>query len=229
MAISNNNYTTMPNDNVEQLIPFLTPGLKFSINLEFGPHDTYAFNADYIGCKLGQYLIAEFPKKVQEVLVMRQVNNVEVVVRGITQSKLGHIIAFKSSILGSVNSPTGLLFLRMPKHFASKPIRSHERYSLDIPISIKSNTVSYEAIMLDFSVNGCAIFIKGENTLDTNSEIAVESELSALLPEALVYSIVSIEKQKQGHRFGIKFNQTIEMTSELKHALLEKTFLATPV
>ncbi|MGF1908499.1 flagellar brake protein [Vibrio kasasachensis] len=214
---------------MELLIPFLTPGLKFSIKLEFSAQDNYAFNADYIGCKLNQYLIVEFPKKLQEALVMRQINNAEVVVRGITQSKLGHIIAFKSSILGSVNSPTGLLFLRMPKHFASKPIRSYERYPLDLPITVKANTVSYEAVMLDFSINGCAIFIKGENALDAESDIVIESELTPFLPEAVVHSIVSIEKQKQGHRFGIKFDQNIEMTPELKHALLEKTFLATPI
>ncbi|WP_114764748.1 PilZ domain-containing protein [Vibrio rhodolitus] len=219
----------MPNNNVELLIPFLAPGLKFSVKLEFGSMDSFSFNCDYIGCKLGQYLILEFPKKVQEALVMRQVNNAEVIVRGITQSKLGHIIAFKSSILGSINSPTGLLFLRMPKHFASKPIRSHERYPLDLEVTIKANTVSYEATMLDFSLNGCACFIKGENSLEKSSLIEIESELSAFLPSNLACTVVSIEKQKLGHRFGIKFNQTIEMNAELKQLLLEKTFIATPL
>ncbi|WP_162048112.1 flagellar brake protein [Vibrio taketomensis] len=219
----------MPNENVELLIPYLKPNLKLSVKLEFGPIESFTFSSNYIGCKPNHYLIVEFPKKAQEALVMRQISNVEVIVRALTQSKLGHIIAFKSSVLGTVVSPAGIMFLRMPKHFASKPIRTHERYPLNLSIDIKSNTISYQAEMLDFSINGCAIFIKGENTLALNDELTIESDFSHLLPESLKFSIVSIEKQKRGHRFGVKFNQTIEMSTELKQFLLEQSFSSTPI
>ncbi|EGU47784.1 hypothetical protein VII00023_20362 [Vibrio ichthyoenteri ATCC 700023] len=219
----------MPQNNVEQLIPFLTAGLKLSVNLEFGPNDLHSFNADYIGCKLGQYMIIEFPKKSQEVLVMRQLNNVSVVIRAITHSKLGHIIAFKSSVLASISSPTGLLLIRMPQHFASKPIRNHERYPIDIPVQVVSNTVSYDATMVDFSITGCALYISGENSLSMESDLEINCEFSSFLPTNLAYSIVSIDKTLQGHKLGIKFDQAIELSSDFKHALLEKSFLATPL
>lgn len=219
----------MSQNSIEHLIPLLTAGLKLSVNLEFGPNDTHSFTGDYIGCKVGQYLIVELPKKSQEVLVMRQLSNVAVVIRAITLSKLGHIVAFKSSVLASFSAPTGLLLIRMPQHFASKPIRSYERYSIDIPVQITVNTVTYEATMTDFSITGCALHISGENNLNIANIIDVDSELSASLPQSLVYSIVSIEKTKQGHKLGVKFDRSIELNSELKHTLLEKAFLATPL
>ncbi|GAB2650867.1 hypothetical protein GCM10026988_19250 [Vibrio panuliri] len=160
---------------------------------------------------------------------MRQVANAQVVIRGITQSKLGHIIAFKSSILGTVTMPAGLMFLRMPKHFASKPIRSHERYPVDEPITVLANTVTYEAVMQDFSVNGCAFFLKGENPFEKNTQISIESEFSRYWPSGITFTIVSIEKQTLGHRYGVKFDQTLEMSADLKHELLERSFVATPV
>ena len=219
----------MSQNSVEQLIPLLTPGLKLSVNLEFGPNDTHSFTADYLGCKLDQYLIIDLPKKSHDVLVMRQINNVAVVIRAVTLSKLGHIVAFKSSVLSCITAPTGIILLRMPKHFASKPIRNHERYLIDMLITVSSNTVMYEATMIDFSVTGCAIFIAGENNLNKNSIINVDSEFSTVLPKNLIYSIVSIEKTKHGHKFGIRFDQLIALDSQFKHTLLEKAFLAAPV
>ncbi|ANU38451.1 PilZ domain-containing protein [Vibrio scophthalmi] len=220
---------TMPQNNVDQLIPLLTAGLKLSINLEFGPNDTHSYNADYIGCKLGQYLIVELPKKSQEMLVMRQLNNVSVVVRAVTQSKLGHIIAFKSSVLACISAPTGLLLIRMPQHFASKPIRNYERYSINIPAQVTANTVTYEATMTDFSITGCALSIAGENNFEKEHVLEIACELSNALPQELTYSVVSIEKTKHGHKIGVKFDHTIELTQTLKQTLLEKSFQAKPL
>lgn len=213
----------------DQLVSFLSAGLKLSITLEFGPNDTHSFTADYLGCKLDQFFLVEFPKKAQELLVMRQINNVSVVIRAVTQSKLGHIIAFKSSILSSITTPTGLLFIRIPTHFESKPIRRHERYPLDIPIQVVANAVTYEATMVNLSMTGCAIFIQGENLLEPSSVIEISSELCPVLPDNLNYSIVTIEKQKQGHQLGIQFNQQLKLTDSLKTTLLEKAFRATPL
>ncbi len=219
----------MPNSHVEHLLPLLSAGLKLSVSLQFGPKDTYAFNSEYVGCKVDRFLLIDLPKKVQEALVMRQVSNVTIVVRAITQSKLGHIIAFKTSVLSIVNHPTNLMLLRIPSHFASKPIRNHERYPVDMPITVLSNTVSYNATMLDFSINGCAIFIGGENALESDSVIEIDSEFNAFFSKEMQLTIVSIEKQRTGHKFGIKFSHEVEMNTELKQALLEKAFLATPL
>lgn len=215
------------NDAATELVKLLIPGMRLSATIEFGPADQYPFNTHYIGCKANQFLIIDLPQKAKESLVMRKLNNAVIVIRGITNTKLGHIVAFKTSVISQISSPGHLIFLRMPQHFASKPIREHERYALDIPIEVKSNTISYKAAMVDFSVSGCAFFISGECELTKSSNIELDTPLNDLIPERLKYTIVGIQKEKKGHRFGIKFSEEIEMSDELKQELLEQSALST--
>ena len=209
---------------IDKLINLLKPGMRLSAKIEFGPDDEYAFSSQYIGCKPDGYLLIDLPMKAREALLMRKLENVLIVVRGITQTKLGNVIAFKTSILTQTNKPGCLLFLRMPQHFASKPIREHERYNLHIPATLTNNTVSYESHLIDFSVSGCAFFVKGENELETQSMITVDSELNDLLPEDIRYQVVSISRYANGHRLGIKFEPVLEMSDDLRTCLLEKVY-----
>ncbi|WP_194437176.1 PilZ domain-containing protein [Vibrio fluminensis] len=219
----------MEKDNLDSLLKLLTPNIRLSIRIEFGPDDCFTFSTDYIGSKGHKFLVVDYPKKVQSNLIMRQLKNGQVVIRAITQSKLGHIVAFKSTIIDSTTSPTGLIFIRMPSHFATKPIREHERYPIDIPVTVTANTVSYQGILSDISLNGCAIFIKGEDKLGKQTAVQLESELSPLLPDNLTSTIVSVEKRRFGHLFGVKFDQTLEFNEQIQRVLLEKSFNATLV
>ncbi|NRB68058.1 MAG: flagellar brake protein [Vibrio sp.] len=214
-------------DTATELVKLLVPGMRLSATIEFGPADQYPFNTHYIGCKASQFLIIDLPQKVTESLVMRKINNASIVIRGITNTKLGHVVAFKTSVISQISSPVPLIFLRLPQHFASKPIREHERYAMDFPIEIKSNTVSYKATMVDFSVSGCAFFISGESELSKSSTIELYTPLDELLPEDLKYTIVGIQKEKKGHRFGVKFNKNIQLSDQLKQELLEQSALST--
>ncbi|USD34229.1 MULTISPECIES: PilZ domain-containing protein [Vibrio] len=215
------------NDTASELIKLLAPGMRLSATIEFGPEDLQPFSTSYIGCKTNQFLIIDLPQKARESLVMRKLTNVAIIIRGITNTKLGHIVAFKTSIISQVSSPGALIFLRIPQHFASKAIREHERYALNVPIEVKSNTVSYNAVMVDFSVSGCAFFIPGESELSKASIIKLDTPLSEWLPDDIKYSIVGIQKENKGHRFGIKFNEEIVLSDELKQALLEQSALST--
>ncbi|MEZ8824771.1 PilZ domain-containing protein [Vibrio amylolyticus] len=206
---------------IDDLYPVLTPGLKLSAEIIFGPNDSYTFPTQLIGHKDDQYIIIDLSLKAKEALLMRKTDNVSIIIRGICNTKLGHVIAFKTRIISKVSNPVSVLFLKAPQHFISKPARTHERFSFDIPATIVEGTKSYDAHLIDFSVSGCALFMAGENELEKSSVIDVESEITALLDDGVKYNIANIKKQKDGHKIGIKFNNNIEMTDEIKHKVLE--------
>ncbi len=219
MAISNSN-------NDADIDKFLQLGMKLSVSLLFGPGDKYDFTTTLTGYKPAQYLILDLPPKALELLIMRKINNVETVIRGICSKDYGHIIAFKTSSFQSIRRPFNLLFLRPPQHFASKKIREHERYKFEIPATLKSSDRAISGTMVDFSASGCGVFIPGENELNSGSAVHIESDLNPLIPTDLTCSIVKITRQAKGHLIGIKFDQAITMSDELRKEVLEQAFHA---
>lgn len=216
---------THTHETLDELYTLLRPGVKLSVTLNFGPNDEFSFTSSYIGHKESQFFVLDFPQKAAEALIMRKLTNTEVIVRGITASKLGHVVAFKSSVMCKLNQPCHMLCVREPSHFATKTIRDHERFSVHMPVEIRSNNVSYQATIVDVSVSGCAVFITGENELSTSSAIELHNDLSKTLPKPPKYSIVSINKEKSGHKLGIKFSPELELTEELKTLFLEQAHL----
>ncbi len=198
----------------------LKPGMKLLVKLAFDATDTFGFSANLVGFKQDEYLIIDIPVKTQEALMIRKINNVSAAVHGLSDRKLGDIIAFNTSVLTSIYQPNYLLFLRFPKHFVSKPLRAHERYKLSLPAQIGVNTVNYPATMRDFSASGCALFVGGENELKCQTIVNIDSELSSYLPAELRYQIVSIQKQPQGHLIGIQFDNPITISEGLKRQLV---------
>ncbi|ENM5842930.1 flagellar brake protein [Vibrio mimicus] len=211
---------------LNKLALLLKPGMKMSAEIQFGPEDSYAFHTTLIGHKIEQHIILDLPLKAHEALVMRKVNNVQIVLRGMCDTELGHILAFKTSILQASTKPFCILFLRPPKHFATKAIRSHERYKVAIPAELNEDNKSYSGTLVDFSVSGCGVFIQGENELNKGSKVRINSELDPFLPKLIKSQIVNIRRQANGHLIGIQFDQPIALTEPLKKQVLEQAFLA---
>lgn len=213
---------------LSDLSKFLKPGMKISATIQFGPDDSYAFSTTLIGFKPEQFLLLDMPMKTQEALVMRKLTNVQIVVRGMCDTELGHVIAFKTSILQIISSPSALLFLRTPRHFVTKTIREHERYKIAIPVTLSEISTQFEknftGTLIDFSISGCGIFIAGENELTVNRPIRFNSELDALLPETLHSRIANIRRVSKGHMIGIQFDSPLVMSDELKMAMFDQTF-----
>lgn len=93
---------------------FLKPGMKLSINFEFGPKDKFSYSTVYLGIKENSYLILDIPMRLLEDQVMRKLHNADVIVRGVSDTELGHVLAFKSSVLMTAVRPS--------------PLYSHTRY-----------------------------------------------------------------------------------------------------
>ncbi|MGL4827966.1 MAG: PilZ domain-containing protein [Vibrio sp.] len=211
---------------LNKLALLLKPGMKVSVEIQFGPDDFYSFHTVLIGHKIDQHIILDLPLKAHQALVMRKLKNVQIILRGMSDTELGHIVAFQSSILQASTKPYCMLFMRPPRHFATKAIRGHERYKIAIPAELHEANRSYSGTLIDFSVSGCGVFIEGENELDKGSNVQINSELDPFLPKRIKSHIVNIRRQANGHLIGIRFDQPIVLTEILKKQVLEQAFLA---
>ncbi|ULN66132.1 flagellar brake protein [Vibrio gigantis] len=216
----------MHKDKNLELFRYLKPGTKTAGVLEFGPDDSLQINTLYIGHKEDQYLILELSQKATEALTLRKLTNVDIIVRAITDTELGHIIAFKTNVLAHISSPAHLIFLRPPSSFATKPIREHERYKVRLNCEVIFDTLSLDATLVDFSASGCGIYLTQQSDIDVGWKIQVNSDLNEYLDDDLVYKVVSKKRQKQGWLLGIQFPEHLDMSDELKTLLLEQAFVA---
>jgi c-di-GMP-binding flagellar brake protein YcgR len=212
---------------------FLSSEMKIMINIEFGPNDAYQFATRLVGYKPYHYLIIDYPHAVQEALVVRSLNNANVVMRGMSDTELGHIIAFKTSIAQISHKPFPMLFLRMPRHFVTKPIRQHKRIKISLPATIneRKGERKIDGTLVDFSVTGCGIFVgkqsysEEDNFLTKERYVSVHSSLTECIEHPLDIRIANIVKQPEGHFVGLHFSKALPFNDQLKHLLFEHTFL----
>ncbi|OQQ07863.1 flagellar brake protein [Vibrio splendidus] len=216
----------MHKDKNLELFRYLKPGTKTAGVLEFGPDDSIQISTLYIGHKEDQYLILELTQKATEALTLRKLTNVDIIVRAITDTELGHIVAFKTNVLAHVTSPAHLIFLRPPSNFATKPIREHERYKVGLSCEVTFDTLSLDATLVDFSASGCGIYLTQQSDIDVGWKIKVNSDLNEYLDDDMVYKVVSKKRQRQGWLLGIQFPEHLDMSDELKTLLLEQAFVA---
>lgn len=215
-----------PTEKKGDLNRYLKSGIRTAAVINFGPNDSIPVNGVYVGYKQDQYLIIELSQKSVESLTLRKLNNVDIVVRAVTDTELGHIVAFKTSILSSISKPAHLLFLRAPTNYASKPIREHERYKIDLECQVHFGTLTFDATILDFSLSGCGLYFSEQSDIDNGTKLKVQSTLSENLPEELVYQVVNKKKHNKGWLIGVQFKEPIEMNDNLKKELLEQAFLS---
>lgn len=218
-------------NNVEplDLIKYLKPGMKISATIQFGPDDNFTFATTLIGYKAEHFILLDMTLKTQEQLVMRKLNNAQIIVRGISDTELGHVVAFNTSIIQVTSLPSALLFVRIPKHFITKTIREHERYKVSLPVSLSEYNElqgerKFDGKLVDLSISGCGIYVGGENELNIKSRVNFSSDLDSFLPDSLTGYIVSIRRQQKGHLIGVQFEQPIELSDELKMTLFEHFF-----
>ncbi|CDT61905.1 conserved hypothetical protein [Vibrio coralliirubri] len=216
----------MHKDKNLELFRYLKPGTKTAGVLEFGPDDSIQTSTLYIGHKEDQYLILELSQKATEALTLRKLTNVDIIVRAITDTELGHIVAFKTNVLAHITSPAHLIFLRPPSNFATKPIREHERYKVRLSCEVTFDTLSLDATLVDFSASGCGIYLTQQSDIDVGWKIKVNSDLNEYLNDDLVYKVVSKKRQRQGWLLGIQFPEHLDMSDELKTLLLEQAFVS---
>lgn len=202
----------------KQCYQFLQIGMKLSLSL---PNNSSIKGVTVIllGYKVGEFVVVDtsgLSKTVQQ-----QLDDGEFVVRGLSDTSFGHVIAFRCHALSSSESPCSHLFLSSPTDFASKPIREHSRYKLSMPCTVSFGQSSIEGKIVDFSLTGCGIYLEQSHDFCKGLEVKVESALNQFLPAGMIFEVVTVRKQGRGSLLGIQFNQQVLMSNRLKTTLAE--------
>lgn len=217
--------------NKDELWEYLSCNMKMRVKLEFGPDDHYQFITSLIGYKTGHSIILDYPRSVMEALIVRKLTNVNVVISGISHTEMGHIVAFKSSVITTSTRPLPMLFCRVPQHFVTKKIRQHKRIKLSLPVTIQ-NEMGLEPIhgtLVDLSVSGCGIFIdhreamNAQNSLHKHSNVILSCSLTDCINAPLHSKIANMVKQQHGHMLGLRFTDTLPINDAVKTMLFEYT------
>ncbi|MGF1754360.1 flagellar brake protein [Vibrio makurazakiensis] len=216
----------MSNSTSQDLIQHLKIGTRVSATFDFGPSDTHAIHAHYVGMKQDEFLVFSLSKSTVESLTLRKVDNCDIIIRAITDTELAHIIAFKTSVKCLLSRPAHMLFLRPPASIATKPVREHERYKVNVDCELISQSVTYQGKLVDFSIAGCGIYLEEDPELNSKSDITISSMLNEFLPEGTHYQAVRTIKKGKGWLIGIKYKENIEMSLDLKREVLEQAFFA---
>lgn len=203
---------------------YLEFGMRLSVTIKFGPKDEYNFQCNLIGIKENQFMLLDMPQKAVEDLITRKTNNVSAVVRGITDTDLGHIIAFKTKVITVISRPTWLIFVRLPYNFECKPIREHKRFKLNIPIILLHQESELNGTLRDLSASGCGIFIEEAIAIEKNEAVTIRPELKHFPKDIPQCSVVNNRRQNGGLLIGIKFEEPIEIKNELKYEILDLSF-----
>ncbi|MGX9416603.1 flagellar brake domain-containing protein [Vibrio sp. RC27] len=222
-----------PINKSKDICRYLSSEMKLRVKIEFGPHDTYQFTTRLIGYKAHQYLALDYPRSVHEALLVRTLSNSTVVLRGMCDTELGHIVAFETSILQSTLQPFPMLFVRMPHHFVTKPIRQHKRIKLSLPATInhQDGYRKIDGTLVDFSVSGCGVLVSGDdavtsdNFLQKDLSVSIHSPLTTVLGAHIDTRVANMVKQPNGHFVGLRFFPPLTINEELKDVLFEHTVL----
>lgn len=219
-----NSMTAKINDK-SKIKDYLEFGMKLSVILKFGPRDEYTLHSTLIGMKDNQFILLDLSPKAVEDLITRKTNNVNVVIRGITDTELGEIIAFKSQIITVVSRPTWLMFIKLPYNFETKPIRANKRFKLSLPTEVFYEENKYNATIQDLSSSGCGLLFSNAVDLAKGMEVTIKPSLEHFPETSPVCSIVNVRKLNEGVFVGIKFDQEIELVDNLKYEILEHAIL----
>jgi hypothetical protein len=210
-----------PVNQIAHLKKYLQFGMKLSTVIEFGPKNSYTFTSSFIGLKENSYLIFELSVKAMEDLVTSKVNGMPVVLRGVTDTQEGHIIAFRSRIMGVKTVGSWLMFLEYPNRIESKPIRAAKRYKVNVSAEINIGGNIYSADVLDISVAGCGLRVKQRLNIEPGTELTIEPDLRSIPDPHLKAFVVNSRAQSDSTILGVELEKELELNDELRYEILQ--------
>lgn len=204
---------------------YLTIGMKLSGMIRFGPDDEHRFHCSFIGMKDKQYLIFELGQKCMEELITRRTKDADVVIKGVADTEFGHIIAFRSQIIGIKPLTGWLMFVRYPVRTEIRQIRENKRLKVDIRAVLKLDKLRVSGKIVDLSISGCGVLVTAEPDIEIGAEVQIEPAIKHLPKTIPKCRIVNIRKGAEGTLLGIAFDHPVEVTEQLRLEVFEQVIL----
>ena len=215
----------MSNNGSYALQNYLQIGMKATGVIEFGPNDQFPIHCSFIGMKEGQFLIFELGAKMMSELITRKLNSANVVIRALSDTYDGHIVAFKSQIIAVKQLVSWLMFLRFPHRVETRTLRENRRYKVEMDADVCICGSRLNSKILDVSISGCALRIEGQVELKVGEEIEIESPFKSLPKPYPKCTVVNLKRGQDCLLAGVKFDRNIEVSDELRYEVFQKLFL----
>lgn len=213
--------------NIKDFENYIHIGMKFSATIEFIADNDYTFYCELIGMKKKNSFIIDIPNSVLEDLLVKKLNDADIILRGVSNSELAHIIALRSTVLAVTNRPYWLMHIRLPNQFECIPVRHNRRYKVDIPVQIEYQLKSFKGTLLDISSSGCAIQYNGTTALRKGNNITLhflEQDLEPRLLDSIQGKVLNIKTKKNATVLGVLFDKSILATEVIKERVIEHLF-----
>jgi c-di-GMP-binding flagellar brake protein YcgR len=94
----------------------------------------------------------------------------------------GTVFGFRSMVLSTLNKPGKLIFLVYPAKVETVNLRRNERVDTHIPASFAFEELSLEALIVNLSLGGCKLLIKGNEATVPNLAKDAQAQLAFGLP-----------------------------------------------
>ena len=171
-----------------------------------------------------KYLLIEFPDANKLGSFSQYIGQGTVItVRGLIEGRDGAAVAFISSVRQTLQIPSRIMVLDIPKAVKLQQLRSSVRIDTQILAKVKIDDVYWQTTMTNISVDGGQLdIINGEKLVlaeDKIVNIVVETSEGGNNLK-LNATVCNIKQQVDGLSFGVKFNQVI------KQQVIELLYLA---
>ena len=188
----------------EQACPILAPGHMVALAL---CGETRACRAFMLGAKPGEFLIVKPSPAFASKILSSASASVQV-----RLEDDGTLYGFDAPVLTLVKQPTPLLFLAYPKTFVTRGLRMHPRIKCLIPVMMASGHVSCQGHMLDISLGGCRLDVRGSaaETLAKGAGVEIRLPVDGLKVVTLTGKIRSIQRESGSVYLGLAFDDALK-------------------
>jgi len=192
-------------------LAFLKAGAPITIDISTPAGQKRKFNTYFIGYLPKKYVLIEFPEASKLGNFSQYIGQGTVItVRGLIEGRDGAAVAFISSVRQTLQIPSRIMVLDIPRKVTLQQLRSSVRIDTQIEAKVKIDDVYWQTTMTNLSVDGGQLdIINGEKlVLAENKIIEIVVERSAGENNIKFNATVcNIKQQVDGISFGVKFNK----------------------
>ncbi|MDD4951668.1 MAG: flagellar brake protein [Desulfovibrionaceae bacterium] len=162
----------------------------------------------FVGLSENEWLVVKLPSdpKVRAQIREGDVLNLRCLSRG-------NILGFDSQVLGFMDSPYGLMFLKFPVKTVSHALRGSRRLDCSFPAALLVGNRERKGVIVDMSLGGCRFFLDRASDIDPADvpEGAVFQGRFLLLDDSLDFRFEAevVSRVFDGERrvLGLKFDR----------------------
>lgn len=209
---------------------FLLAGTPINIDIVTPAGQKGRFRTVFIGYLPEQYILIQFPDAGKLGNYAQYiVKDVQITVRGLVEGHEASVIAFQSSIMQTLNTPSKIMVLKFPDRMVIHNLRATKRVQTELAtkVTILSNdNEDFSAVMTDISLTGCHIATSegGFGDLEEDMIISLAVDTTDEAPLEVNAKVCNLKSLDAGVEFGCQFEaeQDIAIQKMLHMALLSE-------